>query len=102
VRPRGVIEKCTFCVQRIRNGVQIAKDEGRPVRDGEILPACAVACPANAIVFGDLKDPKSRVSQLSQSNRGFKVLEALGTRPSITYMAELKNPADLKPEGGHV
>jgi Fe-S-cluster-containing dehydrogenase component/anaerobic selenocysteine-containing dehydrogenase len=93
VRPRGVMEKCTFCVQRIRNGVQIAKDEGRPVRDGEIMPACATACPANAIVFGDLKDAKSRVSQLAGSNRGFKVLEELGTRPAITYLAELKNPA---------
>jgi Fe-S-cluster-containing dehydrogenase component len=102
VRPRGVMEKCTFCVQRIRNGLQVAKDEGRAVRDGEIRPACAVACPADAIVFGDLKDAKSRVSQLSQSNRGFKVLEELGTRPAITYMAELKNPADLTREADHV
>ncbi len=94
VRPRGVMEKCTFCVQRIRNGVQVAKDEGHPVRDGEIRTACAVACPAEAIVFGDLKDPNSRVSQLSRSNRGFKVLEEEGTRPAITYMAELMNPAE--------
>ena len=94
VRPRGVMEKCTFCVQRIRNGVQVAKDEGRALRDGEIAPACAVACPADAIVFGDLKDVNSRVSQLSQSTRGFKVLEQLGTRPAITYMAELKNPSN--------
>ena len=93
VRPRGVMEKCTFCVQRIRNGVQIAKDDGRTLEDGEIRPACAVACPAEAIVFGDLKDPNSRVSQLSRSNRGYKVLEDLGTRPSITYMVELRNPA---------
>ncbi|HVA57234.1 MAG TPA: hypothetical protein VNF92_05050 [Gemmatimonadaceae bacterium] len=102
VRPRGVMEKCTFCVQRIRNGVQIAKDEGHPVRDGEIAPACAVACPADAIVFGDLKDPNSRVSKLSQSNRGFKVLEQLGTRPAITYMAELKNPAEPQKKNDHV
>jgi Fe-S-cluster-containing dehydrogenase component len=91
VRPRGVMEKCTFCVQRIRNGVQIAKDEGRPARDGEIRPACAVACPAEAIVFGDLKDPDSRVSRLSRSNRGYKVLEDLGTRPAVTYQVELRN-----------
>ena len=101
MRPRGVMEKCTFCVQRIRNGLQVAKDEGRAVRDGEIQPACAVACPADAIVFGDLKDEKSRVSHLSQSNRGFKVLEDLGTRPAITYMAELKNPPELAREADH-
>jgi Fe-S-cluster-containing dehydrogenase component len=93
VRPRGVMEKCTFCVQRIRNGVQIAKDEGRPVRDGDIQPACAAACPADAIVFGDLKDPSSRVAKLAHSNRGFTILEELGTRPAVTYLAELKNPA---------
>ncbi len=92
VRPRGVAEKCTFCVQRIRNGTQIAKDQNRPLRDGEIVPACAVACPADAIVFGDLKDPESRISKLSRSDRGFKVLEEVGTRPAVTYLAELKNP----------
>ncbi|MDE2491201.1 MAG: 4Fe-4S dicluster domain-containing protein [Elusimicrobia bacterium] len=94
VRPRGVAEKCTFCVQRIRNGEQIAKDHGRPVRDGEIRPACAAACPAEAIVFGDLKDPNSRVSKLARSDRGYKVLHELGTRPAVTYMAELTNPAE--------
>ena len=102
VRPRGVMEKCTFCVQRIRNGVQVAKDEGHPVRDGDIAPACAVACPANAIVFGDLKDVNSRVSMLSRSNRGFKVLEQLGTRPAITYLADLKNPAQPQKTNDHV
>ncbi len=98
VRPRGVMEKCTFCVQRIRNGVQIAKDEGRALRDGEIQPACAVACPANAIVFGDITDRTSRVARVSQSDRGFKVLEDLGVRPAITYLAELRNPAAPKTE----
>ncbi len=96
VRPRGVAEKCTFCVQRIRNGEQIAKDEGRPLRDGDIRPACAAACPAEAIVFGDLKDPNSRVSRLARSDRGYKVLRELGTRPAVTYLAELKNPAEEK------
>ncbi len=102
IRPRGVMEKCTFCVQRIRNGVQVAKDEGHPVRDGDIAPACAVACPADAIVFGDLKDGNSRVSEFSKSDRGFKVLEQLGTRPAITYMAELKNPAEPQRKNDHV
>ncbi len=98
VRPRGVMEKCTFCVQRIRNGEQVAKDEGRPVRDGEIRPACAMACPAEAIVFGDLKDGKSRVSELSNNDRGYKVLDDLGVRPAITYLAELRNPAKKREE----
>ncbi len=98
VRPRGVMEKCTFCVQRIRNGEQVAKDQGRPVRDGEIRPACAMACPADAIVFGDLDDEKSRVSELSGSDRGYKVLDDLGVRPAITYLAELRNPAKKREE----
>lgn len=93
VRPRGVMEKCTFCVQRIRNAEQVAKDAGRPLRDGEIVPACAAACPAEAIVFGDLKKPGSRVSALSASDRGFKVLEELGIKPAITYLADLRNPS---------
>ncbi len=93
VRPRGVMEKCTFCVQRIRNAEQVAKDEGRRLRDGEIVPACAAACPAEAIVFGDLKEPNSRVSILSASNRCFKVLEELGIRPAVTYLADLRNPS---------
>ena len=93
VRPRGVMEKCTFCVQRIQDGRIRAKAENRPVLDGEIVPACAAACPSQAIVFGDLKDPKSFVAQLSKTKRGFKVLEEVGARPAITYLADLKNPA---------
>ncbi|MBI4913918.1 MAG: TAT-variant-translocated molybdopterin oxidoreductase [Acidobacteria bacterium] len=97
VRPRGVMEKCTFCVQRIQDGKVRAKGEDRPLRDGEIVPACAAGCPAEAIVFGDLKDPKSRVSRLAADRRGYKVLEELGARPAITYLADLRNPA----QGGH-
>jgi Fe-S-cluster-containing dehydrogenase component len=93
VRPRGVMEKCTFCVQRIRNAEQLAKREDRGLRDGEVVPACAVACPSSAIVFGDLTDPESAVSKLARSNRGFQILEELGTRPAITYLAALRNPA---------
>jgi len=93
VRPRGVMEKCSFCVQRIEDGRLRAKGEHRAVRDGEIVTACAAACPAQAIVFGDLKDPASQVSKLAASDRGFKVLEELGTRPAITYLANLRNPA---------
>jgi Fe-S-cluster-containing dehydrogenase component len=93
VRPRGVMEKCTFCVQRIRNAEQVAKREGRGLRDGDVVPACASACPASAIVFGDINDPKSEVSRLSRSSRGFRVLEELGTKPAITYLAVLRNPS---------
>jgi molybdopterin-containing oxidoreductase family iron-sulfur binding subunit len=86
------MEKCTFCVQRIRNAEQVAKRESRGLRDGDVTPACGAACPAGAIVFGDISDPSSKVSQLARSNRGFHVLEELGTRPAITYLAALRNP----------
>jgi Fe-S-cluster-containing dehydrogenase component/anaerobic selenocysteine-containing dehydrogenase len=93
VRPRGVMEKCTFCVQRIQDAKIRAKGEGRPISDGEIVTACMAGCPTDAIVFGDLKDPKSKVSQLARAQRGYKVLEEVGARPSITYLTDLKNPA---------
>jgi len=86
VRRRGVMEKCTFCVQRIRRGEDQAAAEGREVLDGEVLPACAQACPANAITFGQLDDPQSRVSQMARSERGYKQLEDLGTLPRVTYL----------------
>ncbi len=94
VRPRGVMEKCTFCVQRIQDGRMRAKGESRPVLDGDIVPACAAACPSEAIVFGDLLDPKSRVSIAAKAKRGYKVLEEVGARPAITYLADLRNPAE--------
>ncbi|MCE1228445.1 MAG: 4Fe-4S dicluster domain-containing protein, partial [Firmicutes bacterium] len=93
VRPRGVMEKCTFCVQRIQDVKIRAKGEHRAIRDGEVQPACAAACPSQAIVFGDLKDPESAVSRLVKSERGYKVLEEIGARPAITYLANLRNPA---------
>ncbi len=85
-RPGGVMEKCTFCVQRIRKAEGTAMDEGRSVRDGEVQPACAQACPANAIVFGDRSDSGSRVSILSRDSRSFRLLEELGTKPRVTYL----------------
>jgi molybdopterin-containing oxidoreductase family iron-sulfur binding subunit len=93
VRPRGVMEKCTFCIQRIEDGRIRAKSEGRALLDGEIRPACAVACPADAIVFGDLNDSKSAVSAADRSNRGYKLLAETGVKPSITYLADISNPA---------
>jgi Fe-S-cluster-containing dehydrogenase component len=93
VRPRGVMEKCTFCIQRIENAKQKAKIEGRLIADGEIRPACVVACPAGALVFGDINDPASRVARLSKTNRHYRMLEELGIKPSVTYLADISNPA---------
>src|ERR671926_185178 len=86
LREVGVMEKCTFCVQRIKAVTIQAAADNRPVADGEIQPACAQACPAKALVFGDLENPESAVSRLSRSSRGSKLLEDLGTRPSVTYL----------------
>jgi anaerobic selenocysteine-containing dehydrogenase/Fe-S-cluster-containing dehydrogenase component len=89
VRDRGVMEKCTMCVQRIIAGRGRARDEGRQPRDGEILTACQQTCPTQAITFGDLKDGKSRVSRQSVSPRGYHVLGELGTRPAVTYLKKI-------------
>ena len=86
VRPAGVMEKCTFCVQRIQDAQDIAKDDDREVQDGEIKTACAQSCPARAIVFGDLEDLDSRVTQLARSERASQLLEDLGTHPSVFYL----------------
>ena len=88
VRRRGVMEKCTFCIQRIRRVEDLAHSEDRPVRDGEVQPACAQACPTNAIVFGHIDDPTTLVSRLAAEakNRNYKMLEELGTYPRITYL----------------
>ena len=89
VRQLGIMEKCTMCIQRIIAGKDRARDEGRKVRDGDILTACQQTCPTQAIVFGDLKDRESRVSGLSRSPRGYHVLEELGTRPAVTYLRKV-------------
>jgi len=89
VRAKGVMEKCTFCVQRIRGAQNRARLEDRNVQDGEITPACAQACPSEAIVFGDLHDKTSRVAALAQDPRGYHVLAGLNTRPAITYLAKV-------------
>ncbi|HYK82564.1 MAG TPA: molybdopterin-dependent oxidoreductase [Gemmatimonadales bacterium] len=92
VREKGVMEKCTFCVQRIRAAQNQARLEDRPVQDGEITPACAQACPSEAIVFGDLHDRRSRVAQLARDPRGYHVLDDLNTQPAITYLARVVAP----------
>ncbi|MBD3337150.1 MAG: 4Fe-4S dicluster domain-containing protein [Candidatus Eisenbacteria bacterium] len=90
VRPKGVMEKCTFCIQRIREAKDKAKDEGRLVRDGEFTTACAQSCPSQAIVFGSLKDEDSQVSRQAHDERAHRVLEELGTEPAVHYLSEDK------------
>lgn len=90
VRPSGVMEKCTFCIQRIRFAKDRAKDEDRKVKDGEIIPACAQTCPSNAIVFGSLMDPNSEVSKLAKHADAYRVQEELGTRPAVYYIKRRK------------
>ena len=92
VRGRGVMEKCTFCIQRIRTAKEAAKDDGRLVKEGEITPACAQTCPADAIVFGNLVDPNSTIATLAKLGRAFRELEELNTQPAVTYLKEKKPP----------
>lgn len=98
VRSRGVMEKCTYCTQRIAAARIEAEKDGRAVRDGEIVTACQAACPADAIVFGDINDKESRVAKMKSDRRNYRLLNELNTQPRTTYLAGLKNQNKEMPD----
>ena len=98
VRSRGVMEKCTYCVQRINAGRIQAKREDREIKDGEVLTACQAVCPTNSIVFGNINDQTSQVAQLKRSPRNYTTLEELNARPRTTYLAAVRNPHPSLPQ----
>jgi len=100
VRSRGVMEKCTYCVQRVEYAKIEAEKEGRKVRDGEVKTACQATCPTDAIVFGDLNDPNSRVAKLQAQKRRYDLLADLNTRPRTAYLAAVRNPNEAIGGGG--
>jgi len=100
VRSRGVMEKCSYCVQRIQSAKIESEKQDRSVRDGEIVTACEAVCPAQAIVFGNINDKNSRVAKLKASTRDYSLLAELNTRPRTTYQARLRNPNPAMPGAG--
>ena len=101
VRERGVVEKCTFCVQRIQEKKLEAKLENRLLKDGEIQPACVQTCPSEALVFGDLNDKNSKVSSLFNNERNYFLLEELHTLPTVGYLTKVRNIKKRKTENDH-
>ena len=100
VRSRGVMEKCSYCVQRINSARIEAEKESRRIKDGEAITACQAVCPSGAIVFGDMNDPSSKIAKAKKNNRNYGLLAELGTNPRTTYLAKITNPHhDLAPKG---
>lgn len=91
VRSRGVIEKCSMCVQRIQEGKLNAKLENRELNDGEIQTACSQSCPTNAIVFGDINNPNTEVRKRKDDERSYLLLEEVGIRPNVFYQTKVRN-----------
>jgi molybdopterin-containing oxidoreductase family iron-sulfur binding subunit len=91
VRSRGVMEKCTFCIQRIMEARQHAIEQGKDLKGSDVKTACQEACPATAIVFGDMNDQHSEISKYRNHSLGYHVLEELNVRPNVTYLAKLRN-----------
>jgi Fe-S-cluster-containing dehydrogenase component len=96
VRTVGVMEKCSFCVQRIKAAHQAARNEGRPIRDGDVTPACAQTCPADAITFGSFLDPHGRVLKMAGDERAYQVLGELNTKPGVIYLKKVIRKDPLK------
>jgi molybdopterin-containing oxidoreductase family iron-sulfur binding subunit len=101
IRERGVMEKCTFCVQRIQEGKYEAKRKGVPLADGDIKPACAQSCPAGAIVFGDMNDRQSVVYNHLSDKRAYRVLEEINTRPATSYLQIVRNRSESEARTGN-
>jgi len=101
VRSRGVMEKCSMCIQRIQEARFEAKKNGKSIQDGDIQLACQQSCPADAIVFGDLNDPKSKISKLVNSGRHYKILEELNVRPTVGYLTQVRNREEDSNKGNH-
>jgi molybdopterin-containing oxidoreductase family iron-sulfur binding subunit len=111
VRSRGVMEKCSFCAQRIQHGKLTAKKERRETKDGDVVTACQASCSTGAIVFGDIKDPESKISKLlkieakgdkngvdkiTHNPRAYQVLEEIGVKPNIWYLTKIRNKDEAK------
>ena len=90
VRSKGVMEKCTFCIQRIRKAEMSAREENRSLHDGDVVPACVQSCPTRAMAFGDMSDPSSQVSRMSRSDRATRLMDDLGTKPRVVYLKGLR------------
>jgi molybdopterin-containing oxidoreductase family iron-sulfur binding subunit len=94
VRSRGVMEKCSFCIQRTQKTILDAKRDGRAINDGEFHTACSAACDKGAIVFGDVNDETSLISALSESDRMYHALEYVGTKPNVMYQTKVRNTSE--------